>query len=136
MTQPQRPVWFQALPHQQQFQHRFFCSKGQSPARGHRGESGDAKNAAGFAAYDGGVGYGSAWIVRFAHGRFWAFDEEMPVEDEDLGWWLLLLLLLCLGVPELEDFDLCFDDDGWPWLPCLDEEPLADPDAMTVASAQ
>jgi hypothetical protein len=41
MMQLQRPVWFQLLPHQQQFQHRFFCSNGQLSAKGQRGDKGD-----------------------------------------------------------------------------------------------
>lgn len=81
MTQLQRPVSFQALPHQQQFQHLFFASNGQPAARGQRGDSGDDQKDAGFEAYDGGVGYGRAWTVRLAQGRFWIFDDRLPVED-------------------------------------------------------
>lgn len=84
MTQLQRPVSFQALPHQQQFQHLFLASNGQSAAKGQRGNSGDDRNDAGSEAYDGGVGYGRAWIVRFAQGRFWAFCDELPAEADDL----------------------------------------------------
>lgn len=70
MTQLQRPVSFRALPHQQQFQHLSLASNGQLAAKGHRGDSGDDKKDAGFSAYEGGIGYGSAWTVRFAQGRF------------------------------------------------------------------
>ncbi|KAJ9138317.1 hypothetical protein NKR19_g7870 [Coniochaeta hoffmannii] len=84
ITQLQRPVSFHALPHQQQFQHLFFASNGQSAVKGQRGDSGDDQKDAGSEAYDGGVGYGSAWTVKFLQGRFCIFDDELPVDDDDL----------------------------------------------------
>jgi hypothetical protein len=85
ITQLQRPVSFHALPHQQQFQHLFFCSNGQSAARGQRGDRGDEKKDAGFAAYDGGVGYGRAWMVRLVQGSFCTLDEEAWPDEDDFG---------------------------------------------------
>lgn len=107
MTQRHRPVSLHCLPHQQQFQHRFFSSNGHRSS-GHFGSSGELAAAVGLPAKLGGVGYGSDCCVRFLHGRRAVVvvvvvaaageeDEEAQSAPVPFVWrWLLLLLLFLL----------------------------------------
>jgi hypothetical protein len=149
MTQLHRPVSFQLLPHQQQFQHRFFCSKGQS-CSGHRGTSGlpVEEYPAGFEAYEGGVGYGCDCTVSRLHGLLcvWLLDEPMeppplledpcPCVRDECEW-----CFEDLPPPEDEEEDLwwwCLDEDEDPLLPdpcLLLLEPLLLPELQPVAGS-
>lgn len=108
MMQLQRPYSLNLLPHQQQFQHRFRCSKGQLGS-GHLGSSGLPAAAAGLPSKLGGIGYAIDCAVRLRHGL--RLDDED--EDDDLlllpffslSLPLLLLLWCFLPLSFLEDFD-------------------------------
>lgn len=134
ITQLHRPVWFQPFPHQQQFQHLFFCSKGQSATRGQRGERGEDEKAAGSAAYEGGVGYGKDWIVILAQARFRVFSVEPLVEEDVFEWWPWLLCLDELDAEPETLLALCLEDGDDPFFD--DMPPVLDPDVTRVASAQ
>lgn len=104
MMQPQRPFSFHALPHQQQFQQRFFASKGQSD-RGHLGASRDVAAVCGSPSKLGGVGYGCDCNVRLSHGLRLGWCEE-ECEDEPFVLLLLPPLRPCFLLLELLDDEL------------------------------
>ena len=89
ITELHRLALLESLPHQQQSQHRFFCSKGQS-GRGHRGNRGDAEYEAGLSTAEGGAGYGTDSVVMLGQACFFLFaaGEDSgcdPSAGESLG---------------------------------------------------
>ncbi len=87
ITELQRLALLESLPHQQQSQHRFFCSKGQSGS-GHRGNRGEEEYEVGLSTAEGGAGYGTDSVVMLGQACFFAAGDsgcDPPSACESLG---------------------------------------------------